>query len=81
MGLRKYLIKQIVKNLEFLHGQNQLAHLDLKPDNIVIKDDFTTALIDFGHSESVNQLMSNENVGTLNYLPPEILKNKLTRRK
>ena len=78
MGLGKYLIKQVVKNLEFLHGHNGLAHLDLKPDNIIIKDDFTTALIDFGHSESVNQLMNNGNVGTLTYLPPEILNTKKT---
>jgi serine/threonine protein kinase len=38
----------------FLHNENELAHLDLKPDNIIIKDDFSFALIDFGQTTPIN---------------------------
>lgn len=61
--LVKYLIKQVVECLFDLHFNLGMAHMDLKPDNIIIKDDLTLALIDFGHSQPFNEMVS-ENIGT-----------------
>lgn len=36
----------IAQGLDFLHSIN-VAHLDVKPDNIVIDENFTPILIDF----------------------------------
>jgi len=54
-----------------MHNVNKLAHLDLKPDNIVINDDFTLSLIDFGHTNRVDAQLDVV-TGTDSYMPPEI---------
>lgn len=68
------ILKQISSALEYLHSRN-IAHLDLKPDNIVVKSisPFQIALIDFGLSLNVPCLTSRL-FGTPDYLPPEIAK-------
>lgn len=43
-----YLCKQVIKALFELHMINKIAHCDVKPDNFIIKDDYTVGLIDFG---------------------------------
>lgn len=80
--LIRYLIKQVVKNVHYLHGIN-IAHLDLKPDNIIIRDDFSTSLIDFGHSHPTGEKINKTYIGTIKYLPPEIveLKASMTEKK
>ena len=42
-----YLARQAVEGLMELHINQGLAHRDIKPDNIVIKDDLSLAYIDF----------------------------------
>lgn len=64
--------------MDHLHNNLGLAHLDLKPDNIIIKDDYSTALIDFGHSHPIKRLVKNT-CGTSAYLPPEVLRTHLSR--
>lgn len=54
-----------------MHNINELAHLDLKPDNIVIKDDYTLGLIDFGHTNRVDAELDTV-TGTDSYMAPEI---------
>ena len=41
-----------------------MAHLDLKPNNMVITEDFKLALIDFAHSGSYNAKKSEKLIGT-----------------
>jgi serine/threonine protein kinase len=52
--MKKYLCEQLILMVDFLHNVNGLAHLDIKPDNVIIKDDFSLAFIDFGHSAPIN---------------------------
>lgn len=59
-----------------MHNVNNLAHLDLKPDNLVITDDLTLAFIDFGHTNRKTAMLDCI-VGTDSYMPPEV---RLTRK-
>lgn len=50
-----------------------MAHLDIKPDNILIDDDLQLKLLDFGSSESISATNIDHWVSTVNYAPPEVL--------
>lgn len=69
--LVRYFTRQLVEAVAVLHKVNGLAHLDLKPDNVVIKSDCSLALIDFAHAHHV---FSNTNklCGTKEYWPLEV---------
>lgn len=41
------IIQKVADAVSYLH-QNQVTHLDIKPDNILLRDDGTPVLIDFG---------------------------------
>lgn len=71
MEVTYFMMRKLVEGLMFLHEENKLAHLDIKPDNIVIKDDFSPAYIDFGYARNVNVDVK-EQVGTEKYMPPEV---------
>jgi serine/threonine protein kinase len=61
---------QLLPAVMSLH-QRGLAHLDLKPDNIVLRDAHPI-LIDFGSARRLGSLQpSGHPVGTLGYAPPE----------
>lgn len=69
----------VALGLQFLH-QNGILHLDIKPDNVLIKKDMsdpiqTGILVDFGlavyHNGNGMKILSN-NVVTKNYRPPEL---------
>lgn len=38
-----------MKIVTYLHEVVEMAHLDIKPDNIILKDDGSLALIDFSY--------------------------------
>lgn len=64
-------MRQLLECLLFLHEENGLAHLDIKPENIVITDDYRLAFIDFGYSVSKN-FVATKVVGTKSYMAPEL---------
>lgn len=77
----KAVFKQIVEGVNYLH-QQQVAHRDLKPDNILIEEkfngtffpDFQVKLIDFGFSVSLQgQKKLKTFCGTPSYMSPEIV--------
>ena len=48
----KELLPQLLDALEYVHG-HKIWHLDLKPGNILLKDDGTPVIIDFGASKQL----------------------------
>ena len=61
----------MIRAVAYLHETDKKAHCDLKPDNIILKDDFTPALIDFDLAIDIKTLCY-WNFGTLNYRAPEV---------
>ena len=74
----KLLFKKIVKCIEFCH-KNDIAHLDIKPKNIVLDEHYNPKITDFGLSEEIKKdalgkiINSKGNKGTPMYKCPEML--------
>ncbi|XP_059133956.1 serine/threonine-protein kinase 17B isoform X2 [Peromyscus eremicus] len=70
------LIKQILEGVYYLH-QNNIVHLDLKPQNILLSSIYPLGdikIVDFGMSRKIgNACELREIMGTPEYLAPEIL--------
>jgi serine/threonine protein kinase len=67
----------LIELVDFLHNVNGLAHLDIKPDNIIVNDDFSLSFIDFGHTNYVNADLDFR-VGTDSYMSPEVRQVKMS---
>ena len=70
------LLRQLVSGLQHAHRAG-VAHRDIKPDNIIRRDDGRICIIDFGIAkprgwETITQLDRGFR-GTIDYLPPECL--------
>ena len=67
-------LKQIAAGLAAIHAAG-IVHRDLKPDNLMLRQDGTLALADFGVAKQVSMLIMDTNVGdvvgTPSYLSPE----------
>ena len=79
--------KQITLGLNYLHERKpeQIIHRDLKPSNILIGPNQTLKISDFGTSKILRQsfqdlssLNYTQNVGTFNYMAPEMMMNRLS---
>mmetsp|Transcript_6505 Transcript_6505/g.19751 ORF Transcript_6505/g.19751 Transcript_6505/m.19751 type:complete len:385 (+) Transcript_6505:203-1357(+) len=65
--------RKIVKTVVHLHGRG-IYHGDLKPENIIVDENDTVTIVDFGTSQrrgSEKEPKSGNLCGTPHYLPPE----------
>jgi serine/threonine protein kinase len=68
------IVTAIIKALDFAHDKG-VFHRDIKPDNIIFRQDGTPILVDFGIArvfDSPEQFtMSGQSLGTVYYMSPE----------
>ncbi len=67
------LIIEVADALAYAHD-NGVLHNDIKPSNLLVSDDFHAQLIDFNASSRLGDVIADRFIGTLPYLPTEILK-------
>jgi len=74
---RKYFL-QIISVLEYLHKEKRMAHRDLKAENILLDRYNNIRVIDFGFSNSFSEdnPCFNTQCGSLEYVPPEMIRGK-----
>lgn len=68
-----YIIKQIASGLSHAH-KNGIIHRDIKPQNILMTEDLTCKITDFGISRAYGDTtltQTNQMLGTVYYLSPE----------
>ncbi|KAI0986700.1 hypothetical protein GJ496_010905 [Pomphorhynchus laevis] len=73
-GLVRSILRQLASGLQCMHSK-QMAHRDLKPQNILIKASGLVKIADFGmcrFMDAPTKIYTNE-VVTLYYRPPELL--------
>jgi serine/threonine protein kinase len=73
----RFYLKQLAKGLEYLYD-NKISHRDLKPQNLLLSDDFNTLKIaDFGFAKIIGSENLNETIcGSPMYMAPEIMNNE-----
>jgi len=63
---------QMAQVLEFLHGRNPpVVHRDIKPHNILMRDDGHVVLVDFGVVQEARKSDGGTFVGTYGFMAPE----------
>ncbi|KAJ6821938.1 receptor kinase-like protein Xa21 [Iris pallida] len=78
LAQRLNLAIDVASALEYLHhhGQTPIVHCDLKPSNILLDDDMTGIVCDFGLARFMEESAQSSNVslgmkGTIGYIAPE----------
>jgi serine/threonine protein kinase len=79
------IILDIAKGLRYLHEEcrRKIAHLDIKPQNIVLDENFNAKLADFGLCKLIDKYQSKVVTvmrGTPGYLAPEWLTSQITQK-
>ncbi|KAL4575530.1 hypothetical protein LXL04_022377 [Taraxacum kok-saghyz] len=83
---RKKIILDIAKGLAYLHEdcRQKIIHLDIKPQNILLDEDFNAKVSDFGLSKLIDRNQSRQEMSTLRgtpgYLAPEWLGSIITEK-
>ena len=68
-------LEQILCGLSHIHSINNNQHKDIKPDNVLLREDMTVAICDFGATASIHSFNSNmggqKRIYTEVYVAPE----------
>lgn len=66
-------LREMLETLEYLHGQEPpVLHRDIKPTNIILRDEDCPVLVDYGAAGRLTDLDDGDAIiGTAGYLPPE----------
>lgn len=67
---------QVADALEYCHSKN-IIHRDIKPENLLLSYDKQVKIADFGWSVHAPSSKRKTMCGTLDYLPPEMLKQEI----
>lgn len=70
-----HFMKQLFNAVEFCHFNN-IAHCDIKLENILLDKKYNVRLTDFGYSRNIIN-DKKLRIGTLHYMAPEIINNQL----
>ncbi|MCD7454725.1 hypothetical protein HAX54_025788 [Datura stramonium] len=78
--LRSDIVLGIARGLLYLHEEceNQIIHCDIKPQNVLLDENYTAKIADFGIAKLLmkDQTRTSTNFrGTMGYMAPEWLKN------
>ncbi|CAL5032183.1 unnamed protein product [Urochloa decumbens] len=79
------IITDIARGLSYLHEdcRQRIAHLDIKPQNILLDDNFNAKLSDFGLSKLIDRgesYVMTRMRGTPGYMAPEWLTSQITEK-
>ncbi len=72
------IIRQIAMAMQAVH-QRGLLHLDLKPSNVMLTDEGTVKLIDFGLAQPMSNVRFGEVSGTPSFMAPEVANHEYAR--
>ncbi|MBA0748789.1 hypothetical protein Gogos_002778 [Gossypium gossypioides] len=83
--IRKKIILDIAKGLAYLHGDchQKIIHFDIKPENILLDENFNAKISDFGLSKLIGKDQSQVLTtmrGTPGYMAPEWLTSTITEK-
>ncbi|KAK8990911.1 hypothetical protein V6N11_028867 [Hibiscus sabdariffa] len=83
--IRKKIVSDIAKGLAYLHENcnQKIIHLDIKPQNILLDEDFNAKVSDFGLSKILEKEQSRVITtmrGTPGYIAPEWLSSVITEK-
>jgi len=70
------MAKDVALALNWLHCSQGILHLDLKPANLLVDENWNVKLADFGLSSLKHNVQSGQMVGTPWFMAPEILLQK-----
>lgn len=77
------LVRRICIPLSYMHGEG-MVHLDLKPDNVLVRESGMPVILDFGLASSVRSQFGRDDIaavsygaGTVRYMAPEQINGEL----